>query len=449
MYSFDQWSSNAKRRRLPATVILILSLTISLLAGCGGKKQDPQPAAAASEQAAETQTQAQETETSDPYTYTYKGELTNASACKIMVKGDKEEKTFVTYAGTVYSFSEEGILTIGDTLEVSYHKEKDQECADLIVVKAHVDIPHTFEGMITFLNDECIIAVASETTLLFLRDEKMTMDGNLSVGDDVSITYTGNLNEEPVAHAVKVILENHESPTYTASGIISEITKDSLLLSIDSAAAYRIALTANTTFSGPSKEAKTGDAVEVSYKGALYGSNAEAVSVKIIKQAEKTDSDYHVMNGLINTITKDAIILQTKNALYAFDLSPNVHLKGSKLAVGKEATITYKGDLKHDPVAISIYCSNLIPDYPEKEAAGEKEKTKGSPEKTGKTEKCCVFGNYAGNTARAAGWAVKGRQRIKNDDFTGVPVPGILMTGQTKRGDTANEERNSKVSQTD
>ena len=37
----------------------------------------------------------------------------------------------------------------------------------------------------------------------------MTMDGNLSVGDDVSITYTGNLNEEPVAHAVKVILENY------------------------------------------------------------------------------------------------------------------------------------------------------------------------------------------------------------------------------------------------
>ena len=49
MYSFDQWSSNAEKRRLPATVILILSLTISLLAGCGGKKQDPQPAAAASE----------------------------------------------------------------------------------------------------------------------------------------------------------------------------------------------------------------------------------------------------------------------------------------------------------------------------------------------------------------------------------------------------------------
>ncbi|MBR0397954.1 MAG: hypothetical protein IJI10_06745 [Eubacterium sp.] len=348
----------SKLQLLLTAVLLTAALTASLLAGCGsGRKetQTPAPETTAQEQT-EAGSQAEKTPEVQAESLSYEGELTDASTGTIHVKNNTEEREFATSTGTVYDFGPDVVLSLGDQINVTYHDDKTQLVADKIAIKSHSESPHIYQGMVTGLYDDNFVVMGSGMTVRFIKDAETTIEGDLSVGDDVAITYNGDINEDPYAAEIKVILDNIDPVVYIASGIVSETAEDSILLSIDSAYAYRIGVSVNTRIGSPDDIIRVGDTVAVRYQGNIQDT-PEAISVEVVKQASTAKLVYHVMNGTIADVFDDSFTLRTKTDIYEFQKTDQVKYTGNKLEAGQIATVTYLGELNSDPVAVAVYCS--------------------------------------------------------------------------------------------
>ena len=358
----------------PAAALLTAALIASMLSGCGsGSKeaQKPAPETTVQEQT-EAVSQAEETSEAQAESLIYEGELTDASTGTIHVKNNTEEREFATASGTVYDCGENGVLSLGDTVNITYHDDKTQLVADKIAVKAHSENPHIYQGMITNIFEDNLVVMGSGMTVRFIRDTDTKTEGDLSVGDDVAITYNGNINEDPYAAEIKVILDNIDPVVYIASGIVSETAEDSILLSIDSAYAYRIGVSVNTRIGSPDEIIRVGDTVVVRYQGNIQDT-PEAISIEVVKQASTAKLVYHVMNGTVADVFDDSFTLRTKTDIYDFQKTDQIKYTGNKLESGQIATVTYLGELNNDPVAVAVYCSLKPTAIPAKTPAPEDE----------------------------------------------------------------------------
>ena len=360
--------SRTKMKKLPlrtsCLLIALLMMLASVLAGCGAENAADSGSSSSAE-ASEASENA-DSETPKPtltpapvVKETFEGELTDFAYGEFVLSGESEEKTFYRDAYTYYNLNGGSNLTLGDTVDVIYHDVEGKNIAEQVIVTRHEEEKSVFGGLVYRYSDGQLVVTGTEMTAQFSIDKKTKVNGELSEGDTVEVTYTGDISEEPYAVSVNVITENLQPQIYLISGTVSEVAADSILLSISSATAYRIMISSGTKITGIADKAAVGDTVSVSFTGQI-DETPTAIELSILKHKEEDDI-FHSINGVVDKVEKKSFTLRTKENTYTFLIYEKISYKGEKLASGQQATVTYYGKLKEDPVAVAVYCSGPLP----------------------------------------------------------------------------------------
>ncbi len=311
------------------------------------------------------------------------GTLTNAVENQITVRTDSGPVVFKTADDTVYHLGEESELTVGDTVLVRYHKSFGKDHVDEVTVLKHFKPELLFEGQVVALSDSGLTVTGKSLTVAFTKDDDTAVKGELKNGAEVEIKYDGDLSEYPYATEIKVTKKaedseaaeekkdekkeekkdsdadkKKEAKTATVSGIVSEFTEKSMLLSIDSATSYRFTLTKDFKVTGADKYVHIGDSVNVTFKGTL-GKSPEVVEINIVKKAQE---EKKTVNGKISSVEKDYLTLDTGKKSYIIHTDKKTKYTGDKPAKGCKAEITYTGKLSKDAKATNVYCVKVSPD---------------------------------------------------------------------------------------
>ena len=354
------------------SVLLVIAMMLSLCA-CGAKKEEEKETKEAKE------------------TTVFEGELVDAQNSRLVVRATEETMVFATTDATAYNLDGEATLCVGDDVEVEYHKEDGTYIADVVRVTKHNEKAPVFGGEVTELHDDYLTVQSESMTVVFTRDNETKVEGDLSQGDAVTVTYEGNLSEDPRAISIVVIREQDTKVEKSMHGTISEVADDSVLVSVDSAHACRIYTDKNTKISGKDTKVKVGDEVRVVYTGEI-NEHPTAKTIEILKNAKAA---YHVLDGVIDKVAKDSLTVKTAKKNYTFKIVKETRIQNEKyMKPGHMTTITYAGDPAKDAVAASIYCAkDTLEDVQkkdsEKKAAPKKEskKKEATPEKKAEPEK--------------------------------------------------------------
>ena len=284
----------------------------------------------------------------------FAGELVDAQGNRIVVRGSDETMLFATQDGTVYELQNESSLCVGDSIEVDYHRGKDMWIADTVRLTSHQEESMVFGGQVTELDDNYVTVRSESLTAGFEYDGETKINGNLSKGDAVTITYEGDLSERPYAESIVVIQEKREEALKSVHGTVSETQKHSVLISMDSADACRFTINEDTIIKGDSTKVKIGDDVDLIYTGTI-GEDPVARAINIRRDKAR---NYFVMDGVIKDAQSDKLVVLTKKKSYTFKILDETRIQNSEYMIwGHKVTITYVGDLNDKPVAASIYCS--------------------------------------------------------------------------------------------
>ncbi len=287
----------------------------------------------------------------------FTGVLVDAQGNTIVVRGDTETMLFETTDTTVYELNDQAELCVGDIVEASYHKGEDAFIADTVRLVQHEEEALVFGGEVTELEKVYLTVQSESLTAVFLYDETTKIVGDLSKGDTVTVTYEGNISENPKAVSIVVVKEKQEIEQKSIHGTVSEVGATSVVISIDSAHAARFHINSDTTYSGDDTKMQIGDEVTLIYTGSV-GSDPVAVSVKIKRQQQKK---YYVLDGIIEKVSNKNIVVRASKKAYTFDLGKDTKIQNPDfLKPGHRTTITYSGELGKNPVAMSIFCSKDI-----------------------------------------------------------------------------------------
>ena len=301
----------------------------------------------------------------------FSGELIDAQNNRLVVKSPEKTMLFVTAEKTVYELGDEDHICVGDTLEVSFHKDDDIYIADQVRVTEHEDHTLVFGGQVTELEKHYITVRSESMTAGFDYDEETVIDGELSKGDSVTITYEGNISERPRAISIVVIEEKRQETLKSFHGTVSEVADSNVLVSMGSADAARFHITADTIINGDDSKLKVGDEVNVVYTGTV-GDDPVARNITIKRDKGQK---YYVMDGVIDKVSGNSLTVRTMNAAYKFKMLDDTRIQNKKyMEKGHKCTITYIGDLHKDPTAASVYCSKSTVTKKEK-ATTTKKKT--------------------------------------------------------------------------
>ena len=278
----------------------------------------------------------------------YTGTLVTAYQNQMVLAGDQGDMEFVTSENTKYNME---TMYLDDVVSVKYHVDDKGNQADEVLLVEHMDPAIPFAGTLVEVDDDSISLASKKMTVTFLIDEDSYIVGDLSKGDEVELMYLGDINEYPYANVVAVVKEVEQPKTHTVHGAVAELAGGTLLLSIDSAHAYRFVITSDTQISGAANDLAVGDEVDVTYEGNIK-QQPNAQSVKIVKRPDKRT---YVINGKIDKVENAAVTLDTGQAKYAFATNNDTKFYGEKPANGYKAEITYTGNLNDKPVATIIY----------------------------------------------------------------------------------------------
>ncbi|MDO4400987.1 MAG: hypothetical protein Q4D27_08585 [Coriobacteriia bacterium] len=321
------------RKRLSMVFVLALALAMAAaLAGC---------ACSASQKEAPA-----------PETGEYQGTLVMALQEQMSVAGEDGDVVFKTTADTKYALGNMDEIYLDDIVSVKYHEENAGKVADEVDLVEHMDTALEFAGKLVDSDKDSLTLVSKSSTVTFQMDSETYLVGDLSQGDDIELTYLGNLNENPYANVVAVVNEGNQPETLTVHGAVSELAENTLLLGIDSAHAYRFNMTPNTKVMGAANDVQAGDQVDITYKGSIKNA-PEALEINIVKQGQ--DRAY-VINGKIADVAKNSVTLETEKAKYTFATNEYTKYNGDKVTKGYKAEITYTGSLNDKPVAGVVYC---------------------------------------------------------------------------------------------
>ena len=300
---------------------------------------------------------------------TAEGKLINANDETLVVRVDGEVEIFNTTNETKYDLAGEEEITAGDTLRIEYHEEGKEKLADSVTIIKAVNHTLKMTGELSDLNETNFTVTSDSLTVKFNYDAKTEVTGGkLNEGDEVRVTYKGDLSEEPHAISVDILQEQADDPHYEAHGIIADMSETTILLSIDSADAHRFIYNSETEIVSDDNKMEIGDRAEVTFVGDI---DKKAVATKIVvhHQAKKNQ---RVINGTLTKAEKTYLMLDTGRNEYKILVNDKTQFTGGKYQKGVKATITYKGDLEEEPLATDVYC--------------DKAKKKDDPTKTKTTE---------------------------------------------------------------
>ena len=307
----------------------------------------------------------------------YEGTLLVAHEQRIVLAGDQGDMEFVTSADTLYDMGDYGAMYLDDIVAVTYHEDGDGLCADKITLVEHMETPLEFAGELVGQGVNYITLANENLSATFMIDDNTYLVGELSQGDKIELTYLGNLNEFPYANVVAVVEEAKEEPKEsTVHGVVSELSGRTVLISIDSAHAYRFNITEKTEISGAASHIALGDTVDVTFKGSIE-SQPDALSVKVAKTAVGTT---YVIKGTVKSVENGVVTLDTGAATYKFSTNNDTKYSGEKPAKGYLAVITYTLDSNGNSKALAIYCEKSAEEA-SKKAANEADGRKGGGKK--------------------------------------------------------------------
>ena len=405
-----------KKLRKSLSIALAMAMALALGA-CGAKRQDG---------AGGTQVEVSDTKVAaDVETSVYEGTLLTAHDQHVVIAGEEGDVEFVTNDSTLYRAGEEGQMYLDDIVSVTYHVKDEVKYADEIELVEHMEEALEYAGVLVDSGDDHITLVNKGLSVTFMIDEDSYIVGDLSRGDEIELTYLGNLSEYPYANVVAVVKEVELPTTSTVSGLVSEISGNSVLVGIDSAHAYRFNITNKTTISGAATSLTVGDQVEVTFEGKI-SDQPNAISVKVVKSNQ---TRAYVINGTISSVDNGSITLDTGKAKYVFSIGKNTKLNGEKPAKGYKAEITYTGDLNNKPQASIVYCVKDAKDTKDakKAAAKKAEEAKKKQEEAKKAEEEAKAKAEAEAKARAEEEAKKqeeAEQKADDTDSQTEPEPG-------------------------
>ena len=331
----DKGKGKLMKRKLQVAFAAMLALAMSLALG-----------ACAAQEA--TQDTAQETATSEEYT----GTLALAVQHELVIAGSEGDMDFVTDENTVYNMGDLGQMYLDDTVSVKYHADDSGNHADEVILVEHMEKALDFAGALVESDDDSITLTNDDMTVTFQIDSDTYIVGDLSKGDEIELTYLGDISEYPYANVVAVVTEVEQPETHTVRGSVSELAGGTLLLGIDSAHAFRFNITDATAVSGIATDIAVGDHVEITYEGSV-AEQPNALSVKILKRAEE---HAYLINGKISDTASNSVTLDTGMAKYTFATNSDTKFNGEKPTVGYLAEITYTGSLSDNPKAVVVYC---------------------------------------------------------------------------------------------
>ena len=313
----------------------------------------------------------------------FEGTLVDAQGDRIVVRGDTETMLFKTAEQTVYNYGEGDQLSLGDTVQVGYHEMSGTLLADDVTVTQHSKQLLVFGGQISKLTEDSVTVGSGSLTVAFGYDEETKVQGKLAEGNIVTVTYTGDISEDPQAVSIVVTQEKAIVQFKKATGTVAEITDKSVLISVDSAKSYRFKLDKDTKIYGKAKDLRVGDSVGLVYAGDL-GKEPLAKTIEVTKL--NTAKEY-VIDGTITKADKDSITVSTSKNSYKFKVNKKTKISKKAPKVGLITTVTYTGELKKEPVATVIYCSGKEdPKAAKKDKETKKSETKATESKATETK---------------------------------------------------------------
>jgi hypothetical protein len=335
------------RKSLSGALAGALALTLSLALGACGGQQQTQDSGSAKPEVSDTK--AAEYETSE-----YEGTLLTAYDRQIVLAGESGDMEFVTDDNTTYDTGDMGQMYLDDIVAVTYHEENGANHVDKVVLVEHMETPLEFAGELVDVTKDSLTLADNKLSVTFQIDNDSYIVGDLSKGDKVELTYLGDISEYPYADVVAVVEEAQETKTSVIHGMISELSGRTVLLSIDSAHAYRFVVTESTEIVGAAKDIAVGDQVDVTYQGAI-DKQPDALRVNVVK---RSDGRAYVINGTVAEVGNNSVTLDTGAAKYTFAASSATKYYGEKPAKGYSAEITYTGNLTDKPEAVVCVCDS-------------------------------------------------------------------------------------------
>jgi hypothetical protein len=137
----------------------------------------------------------------------YTGTLAEALENKIVINTDTGLKEFKTDDSTVYDLGNYEHMSLDDVVDVNYHSSLGKMHADKVILREHVQKELVFSGTVSGVTDSSVTVTGKSLTVSFVRNPNTTVKGNLSVGDEADVIYTGDLSEYPFATNITVTAE--------------------------------------------------------------------------------------------------------------------------------------------------------------------------------------------------------------------------------------------------
>ncbi|MBQ0059433.1 MAG: hypothetical protein KBS83_05705, partial [Lachnospiraceae bacterium] len=216
----------------------------------------------------------------EPEEHTCTGTFKHGEIYDITVEGPTGDMNFDT-TNAEFIYGSQGVLTVGDTVTVTYTVDKDNKnVAERVVVDNEVPIVCTEKGIVSDLHDKEVVVVSEKDTNKFAKDDKTVIEGNLSVGDEVEVTYNYSQDENFYATKIKVTSENKDPRQQVCIGTVNEVKDNVVKVAINKNVAYSFKLTAATKVTGKSDKIAAGQSVAITYMGHPEES-PEAISVEI------------------------------------------------------------------------------------------------------------------------------------------------------------------------
>ena len=292
---------------------------------------------------------------------TITGMVTGVNATSISLKTDTFACLFTKTSQTVVEGKD--AVAVGDTVTVYYtgRVEATPE-ASRIVIESRKPTVGTASGVISDLTDSTLtVDSAGETTYTFLYNGDTQITGDPTEGDQVEITYYGDLGGAPVALVIEVKKEQKQPEAQTMKGTVSDLAKTSVTLSIDTSHNYTFLLTNATQVTGAAKAITLGDKVNVTYTGELIGQPTATV-VDIVKVADPPSPTTAVIDGVVTSLAANGFSVNiSSNQTYFFSSDKSTQWSGVNLDVKCNVHITYTGELTKKPYAAAVVISAPTP----------------------------------------------------------------------------------------
>ncbi len=216
----------------------------------------------------------------------------------------------------------------------------------------------TVKGTIVDIQTNVItLHLANNNTLQFLLSN--LKDPGAQVGDEVEVTYSGNLLDTP--EATKITVLSSGTKVKAVTGTVMQHTEQSVFVQISSVNIFGFIIDRNTAFKGLSNVLKTGNKVNVSYSGDLSNAPLATVieTIEVSADPEPAPEKDPVDKTLIGTVTdltsKRVTLYSDSGHTYSFQRDGSTLVTGNyALEYGSRIRVLYDGYASNAPLARRI-----------------------------------------------------------------------------------------------